>query len=78
MITRENPVFMRLMTVPGVGAITALTNKPAVDDPMRFSSSRTAAAHFSLTPRRFQSGEVDGMDRISKAVDLDGRSTLFV
>ena len=69
---------MRLMTVPGVGAITALTYKAAVDDPTRFSSSRTVAAHFGLTPRRFQSGEVDNMGRISKAGDPDVRSALFV
>ena len=72
-----DPVCSRLMTVPGVGPITALTFKAAVDDPTRFRSSRTVAAHFGLTPRRYQSGEIDNPGRISKAGDKDVRSTLY-
>ena len=69
-LVREDPVCQRLMTVPGLGAITELTFKAAVDDPGRFKRSRTVAAHFGLTPRRFQSGELDNPGRISKAGDL--------
>ena len=58
-LVREDAVCQRLMTVPGVGSITALTFKAGVDDPTRFKHSRTVAAHFGLTPRRYQSGEVD-------------------
>jgi transposase len=47
-------VCMRLMTVPGVGPIAALTFKGAVDDPTRFQRSRTVGALFGLTPRRYQ------------------------
>ncbi len=54
---------------PGVGPVTALTFKAAVDDPNRFKSSRTVAAHFGLTPRRFQSGEIDNPGHISKGGD---------
>jgi hypothetical protein len=54
-----DPDCQRLMTAPGVGFVTALTFKAAVDDPTRFKRSRTVAAHFGLTPRRFQSGELD-------------------
>ena len=53
---REDTICRRFMTVPGVGEITALSFKAAVDDPARFKSSRTVGAHFGLTPRRFQSG----------------------
>lgn len=77
-LVRDDPVCQRLMSVPGVGAITALTFKAAVDDPTRFKSSRTVAAHFGLTPRRFQSGEVDNPGRISKAGDPDVRAALYV
>ncbi|WOI33093.1 IS110 family transposase [Tritonibacter scottomollicae] len=56
---RHDEVCLRLMTVPGVGPIAALTFKAAVDDPTRFKKSRTVGAHFGLTPRRFQSGEHD-------------------
>lgn len=76
-IVREDQVCRHLMTVPGVGAITALTFKAAVDDPRRFKSSRTVAAHFGLTPRRYQSGETDNPGRISKAGDADVRCALY-
>ena len=76
-LVREDPVCQRLMTVPGVGAITALTFKAAIDDPERFSS-RAVAAHFGLTPKRFQSGELDNPGRISKAGDPDVRCALYV
>src|SRR5439155_3711021 len=46
-----------LMSAPGVGAIVALTYVSAVDDPARFKSSKTVAAHFGLTPKKYQSGE---------------------
>ena len=36
----------RLMTVPGVGPLVALTYAAGVDDPARFSDSRTVGAHF--------------------------------
>ena len=77
-VVRADPVCQRLMTVPGVGAITALTFKAAVDEPTRFTSSRTVAAHFGLTPRRFQSGETDNVGHISKAGDPEVRSALYV
>jgi len=41
----------RLMTIPGVGAITAMTYKAAVDDPDRFERSETVGAYMGLTPR---------------------------
>jgi transposase len=77
-VVRTDPICQRLMTVPGVGAVTALTFKAAVDDPGRFKSSRTVAAHFGLTPRRFQSGETDNPGRISKAGDPEVRCALYV
>lgn len=76
-IVRKDLVCQRLMTVPGVGAITALTFRAAVDDPTRFRSSRTVAAHFGLTPRRFQSGETDNTGHISHAGDSEVRSALY-
>jgi transposase len=77
-IVRHDRICQRLMSVPGVGVITALTFKAAVDDPYRFKRSRTVAAHFGLTPRRYQSGETDNPGRISKAGDPDVRCALYV
>ncbi len=76
-MAHADPVCERLMTVPGVGFITALTFKAGVDDPHRFKRSRTVGAHFGLTPRRFQSGELDIDGHISKCGDADVRSTLY-
>lgn len=73
----QDPVCQCLMTAPGVGFVTALTFKAAVDDPTRFKRSRTVAAHFGLTPRRFQSGEMDNPGRISRAGDPGVRCALY-
>jgi len=68
---------MRLLTIPGVGPVTAFSFKAGVDDPTRFKSSRLVAPHFGLMPRRFQSGEMDNMGRISKAGDAGVRAALY-
>jgi transposase len=65
------------MTAPGVGAVVGLTYVAAIDDPGRFSSSKTAGAHFGMTPKRYQSGETDVTGRISKAGDKGVRTVLY-
>ena len=60
-----------------MGPVTSLTFKTAVDEPRRFRSSRTVAAHFGLTPRRYQSGEMDNPGRISKCGDSAVRQALY-
>jgi transposase len=76
-MAHADPVCQRLMSAPGVGFITALTYKAGVDDPARFKRSRTVPAHFGLTPRRFQSGEIDIEGHISRCGDRDVRCTLY-
>ncbi len=76
-IVKEDDVCRRLMTVPGVGAVTALAFKTGVDDPARFTHSADVGPHFGLTPRRYQSGETERSGRISKAGDALVRSLLF-
>lgn len=63
---RRHEVCHRLMTVPGVGPLTALAFVTTVDDPTRFRRSSSVAAYLGLTPRRHQSGERDVSGRISK------------
>ena len=58
-IVRTDDVCRRLMTVPGVGALVAVTFKATVDDPGRFASSKAVGAHFGLTTKKYQSGETD-------------------
>ena len=48
-----------LMSAPSVGTIVALIYASAIDDPARFTSSKQAGAHFGLTPKKYQSGEID-------------------
>jgi transposase len=76
-IVREDTVCRRLMTVPGVGAVVAITYTSAVDDPARFGRSRAVGAHFGLTPKRYQSGETDVTGGISKAGDALVRTVLY-
>jgi transposase len=76
-IVREDAVCRRLMSVPGVGALVAITFASAVDDPARFRRSRAVGAHFGLTPKRHQSGETDVTGGISKAGDAMVRTALY-
>ncbi|WP_426612517.1 IS110 family transposase [Bradyrhizobium sp. McL0616] len=67
----------RLMTVPGVGVVTALTFRHTIDDPSRFRSASTVGAYLGLTPRRSQSGETDTTGKISRWGDRLLRTYLF-
>lgn len=74
--TKADPVCQRLMTAPGVGPVTALAYRTAVEDPARFRKSSLLGAHFGLTPRKYASGETDRNGRITKCGDRMMRSLL--
>jgi transposase len=74
---RADQVCRRLMSIPGVGAVVAITFRSAIDDPGRFVKSRAVGAHFGLTPKRYQSGETDVTGAISRVGDTDVRCTLY-
>ena len=74
---RDDKLCRRLMTVPGVGPIVALTFRATVDQAQRFARSKTVGAHFGLAPRRFQSGERDYDGRVSKCGDAMMRTALY-
>ncbi len=76
-MARRDDVCKRLMTIPGVGPIVSLSFKATVDDPGRFESSKAVAAHFGLTPRVYQSGEIDRSGNISKCGDKLMRHALY-
>ena len=67
----------QLMTMPGVGPVTALAFVTAVDDPSRFRRARDIGAWAGLTPRRSQSGERDVSGEITRAGDTALRTALF-
>jgi transposase len=74
---RHNAVCRRLSSVPGVGVLTAIAFVTAIDDPSRFHRATDVGAYLGLTPRRYQSGEVDRAGRISKRGDRLTRSLLY-
>ena len=74
---REDKACQRSMSVPGIGPITALAFHTAIEDPGHFQRSRSVGAFFGLTPRRYQSGEIDRSGRISKCGDRMVRTCLF-
>lgn len=76
-MAKQDDVCRRLMTIPGVGVVTALAYKAEIDDPRRFRRSRDVGVHLGLTPRRYASGEIDCSGRISKCGNAALRSLLF-
>ncbi|MBK9119752.1 MAG: IS110 family transposase [Phycisphaerales bacterium] len=76
-IARADPVCKRLITVPGVGSITALSFRAEIDDPLRFRKSRDVGVHLGLTPKRYASGETDRSGGISKCGNRALRTLLF-
>ena len=73
----NDKICSHLMTIPGIGVVTAVAFTATVDDPKRFKNSRSVGAYFGLTSRRYQSGEMDHSGRISKCGDRLVRSYLF-
>src|SRR5271167_222926 len=68
-IVRDDDVCRRLMTVPGVGPVVALTYRATVDVPARFRKSKSVGAVFGLTCAKYQSGEIDRSGAISRCGD---------
>jgi transposase len=76
-IVRDDDVCRRLMTVPGVGPVVALTYRVTVDVPARFRNSKAVGAVFGLTPAKYQSGEIDRTGAISRCGDEMMRMMLY-
>lgn len=76
-VVARDELCRRFLRIPGVGPITALSFKTAIDDPARFRSAKIVGAYFGLTPKRHQSGETDRQGRISKMGDKDVRRCLY-
>src|SRR5512144_821155 len=76
-IVRDDAVCRRLMTVPGVGPVVALTYCATIDVPARFRRSKAVGAMFGLTPSKYQSGENDRTGGISRCGDGMMRAMLY-
>jgi transposase len=66
-----------LMSIPGIGVVTASSFIAAIEDPANFAKSRSVGAWIGLTTRRYQSGEVDYDGHISRRGDNHLRGLLY-
>jgi len=76
-VARMSTACQNLMSIPGVNVQTSAAFAAAIDDAERFTRSRTAGAYFGLVPRRYQSGETEWTDRITKQGDAMVRRLLY-
>jgi transposase len=76
-IVRQSTTCRLLMSVPGIGALSVLAYVSTVEDPKRFTRSRSVGAHLGLTPRQYQSGEIDRSGRISRCGDSLARTLMY-
>ncbi len=74
---KGSPACRRMMTIPSVGAQTARTFSAVIDDPTRFRRSKDLGAYLGMTPKQWQSGQVDQRGRISKCGDAMLRNLLY-
>jgi transposase len=76
-IIRDDDGCRRLMTIPGVGPVVALTYRVTVDVPARFRNSKAVGAVFGLTPSKYQSGQNERTGGISRCGDEMMRMMLY-
>ena len=76
-MVRDDEVCRRLMTIPGIGPVVALTYRATIDVPARFRNSRAVGAVLGLTPCKYQSGESDRTGAISRCGDEMMRVMLY-
>ena len=74
---RKSEACQLLMSIPGVGTVTAICFTTAIEDPNNFKKSRSVGAWLGLTTRRYQSGQVDYDGHISRRGDRHVRSLLY-
>ena len=63
---KANKDVRLLMSIPGVGSVTALRFVAEIGDPGRFMKSKPVGAYIGMTPRQYSSGEIQKQGRISK------------
>jgi transposase len=78
LLSKQEDDTRRLLTIPGIGPITASTIKAYVPDATIFKSSRQFASWLGLAPRAHNSGGKSWSGRISKRGNPIIRALLFV
>ncbi|MET3437295.1 IS110 family transposase [Sphingomonas sp. 1185] len=74
---RRSDACQLLMSIPGVGVVTATSFLAAIEEPGNFRRSRSVGAWLGLTTRRYQSGEVDYVGHIARRGDSPLRGLLY-
>ena len=77
-VAKADPTARRLMSVPGIGPITASAMAASVQDVSVFSGPREFAAFLGLTPRQNSSGGKERLGRMSKMGNRYLRKLLVV
>jgi transposase len=72
-----DPVAQRLMTVPGIGPITASAFIAALDDAARFDGAAQVTSYLGLVPREYSSGEHQHRGRILRSAHPHVQSLLI-
>jgi transposase len=73
----QMPVVKRLLSIPGIGLLTATALVAFVGDVQRFASCRRFASFLGITPREHSSGSRRRLGRISKRGDVYLRTLLI-
>ncbi len=76
-VSRQNPMIIRLRSVPGIGLLTSTALVAFVGNVQRFSSGRRFASYLGLTPREYSSGGRRRLGHISKRGDIYLRMLLI-
>jgi transposase len=66
---KDDVDFKRLLTIPGIGTITASAILMIIGNPFRFRNGRAFAAYLGLVPRQLSTGGKTILGRISKTGD---------
>jgi transposase len=76
-LAEQTPAVARLLTVPGIGLISATALFAFVVNVQRFPSARHLASYLGLTPRERSSGNTRRLGAISKRGDVYLRTLLI-
>lgn len=77
-VARENDAARRLMTMPGIGPVTAVSLAVLAPPAESFSKGRDFAAWMGLTPRQHSTGGKTRLGRTSKMGQRDLRRLLII
>jgi transposase len=76
-LARASETAERLMTIPGIGAVTATAMLASIGDPRQFKNGRQFAAWLGLVPRQYTTGGKIRLGRITKRGDVYLRTLLI-